>query len=210
MERAALGLSPGLRTPPTRSRRRTPRWGQAIEHGPGTTRSTSHPLILQSVVHSQRATSCRTSTSNTLGCPRRTFAEGFRIETPSPLAPDSPLTGADRAVVDPPPKREHSAALCAVERNSRAAQSRGFVSCRSLLEVRAGLPLQRDVGVGGRLQAPASGRLSRCRSKVVIARARSLNAGSSSRRRRTRRRRPLRLVHRRAAASVDRHLISIS
>jgi len=42
MERAALGLSPGLRTPPTRSRRRTPRWRQAIEHGPGTTRSTSH------------------------------------------------------------------------------------------------------------------------------------------------------------------------
>ena len=42
MERAALGLSPELRTPPTRSRRRTPGWGQAIEHGPGTTRSTSH------------------------------------------------------------------------------------------------------------------------------------------------------------------------
>ena len=37
MERAALGLSLGLRTPPTKSRRRTPRWGQAIEHGPGTT-----------------------------------------------------------------------------------------------------------------------------------------------------------------------------
>ena len=48
MERAALGLSPELRTPPTRSRRRTSRWGQAIEHGPGTTRSTSHQSILQS------------------------------------------------------------------------------------------------------------------------------------------------------------------
>ena len=48
MERAALGLCPELRTPPTRSRRRTSRWGQAIEHGPGTTRSTSHRLILQS------------------------------------------------------------------------------------------------------------------------------------------------------------------
>ena len=48
MERAALGLSPGLRTPPTRSRQRTPRWGQAIEHGPGTTGSTSHSSILQS------------------------------------------------------------------------------------------------------------------------------------------------------------------
>jgi hypothetical protein len=60
---AALGLSPGLRTPPTRSRRRTPRWGQANEHGPGTTRSTSHRSILQSVVHSQRATSRRTTTS---------------------------------------------------------------------------------------------------------------------------------------------------
>jgi hypothetical protein len=35
-----LGSPPGLRTPPTRSRQRTPRWGQAIKHGPGTTRST--------------------------------------------------------------------------------------------------------------------------------------------------------------------------
>ena len=43
-----LGFPPGLRTPPTRSRRRTPGWGQAIEHGPGTTRSTSHQPILQS------------------------------------------------------------------------------------------------------------------------------------------------------------------
>ena len=48
MERAALGLSPGLRTPPTKSRQRTPRWGQATEHGPGTTHSTSHQPILQS------------------------------------------------------------------------------------------------------------------------------------------------------------------
>ena len=61
MERPPLRLSPGLRTPPTRSRRRTPRWGQANEHGPGTTRSTSHKLILQSIVHSQRATSRRTT-----------------------------------------------------------------------------------------------------------------------------------------------------
>ena len=48
MERAALGLYPELRTPPTKSRRRTSRWGQAIEHGPGTTRSTSHQSNLQS------------------------------------------------------------------------------------------------------------------------------------------------------------------
>ena len=61
MERAAARLSPELRTPPTRSRRRTPRWGQANEHGPGTTRSTSHRSILQSVVHSQCATSRRTT-----------------------------------------------------------------------------------------------------------------------------------------------------
>ena len=61
MERAALGLSPELRTPPTKSRRRTSGWGQAIEHGPGTTRSPSHQSILQSVVHSQRATSRRTT-----------------------------------------------------------------------------------------------------------------------------------------------------
>ena len=39
---------PGLRTPPTKSRQRTPRWGQATEHGPGTTHSTSHQPILQS------------------------------------------------------------------------------------------------------------------------------------------------------------------
>ena len=39
-----LGLSPELRTPPTRSRQRTSRWGQAIEHGPETTRSTSHQV----------------------------------------------------------------------------------------------------------------------------------------------------------------------
>ena len=74
---APLRLSPKLRTPPTRSRRRTPRWGQAIEHGPGTTRSPSHRSILQSVVHSQRATSRRTTTS------RRPTAEspppGYRI-----------------------------------------------------------------------------------------------------------------------------------
>jgi hypothetical protein len=36
------------------------------EHGPGTTRSTSHPLILQSVVHSFRATSRRTVPSSSV------------------------------------------------------------------------------------------------------------------------------------------------
>jgi hypothetical protein len=55
-----LGSSPGLRTPPTRSRRRTPGWGQAIEHGPGPTAqlisSISNPVGL-----SMRATSRRTS-----------------------------------------------------------------------------------------------------------------------------------------------------
>jgi hypothetical protein len=70
MERAALGLSPGLRTPPTRSRRRTPRWGQAIE-----ARTWNYSLniyiwlILQSVVHSQRATSRRTAICRTLDSP---------------------------------------------------------------------------------------------------------------------------------------------
>jgi hypothetical protein len=43
-----------------RAGRRAPRWGQAIEHGPGTTRST-HQSISNPVVHSMRATSCRTS-----------------------------------------------------------------------------------------------------------------------------------------------------
>ncbi len=55
-----LGSRLGLRTPPTKSRRRTPRWGQAIEHGPGTTRST-HQSISNPVVHSLCATSGRTS-----------------------------------------------------------------------------------------------------------------------------------------------------
>jgi hypothetical protein len=40
--------------------------GQAVEHGPGTTRSTSHPLTLQSVVPSLRATSRRTVHSGRL------------------------------------------------------------------------------------------------------------------------------------------------
>jgi len=58
---------PPLRLPPDASAPRRPRAddarqgrGQAVEHGPGTTRSTTHPLILQSVVHSFRATSRRT------------------------------------------------------------------------------------------------------------------------------------------------------
>jgi hypothetical protein len=50
-----------------RSRRRTPGWGQANEHGPGTTRSTPHRLIPQPVVHSQRATSRRTTTKDSAG-----------------------------------------------------------------------------------------------------------------------------------------------
>ena len=59
---------PPLRLPPEASAPRRPGAddarqgrGQAVEHGPGTTRSTSHPLILQSVVHSFRATSRRTA-----------------------------------------------------------------------------------------------------------------------------------------------------
>jgi len=60
-----LGLTLELRTPPTKSRRRTSRRGQAIEHGPGTTRPTSHPVDLQSCVHSLRATSRRTASRST-------------------------------------------------------------------------------------------------------------------------------------------------
>jgi len=41
MDRAALGLFPlGFAPRRPRAGRRTPGWGQAIEHGPGTTRST--------------------------------------------------------------------------------------------------------------------------------------------------------------------------
>jgi hypothetical protein len=57
-----LGFAPSFapRRPGADDARRG--WGQAIEHGPRTTRSTSHRSILQSVVHSQRATSRRTTT----------------------------------------------------------------------------------------------------------------------------------------------------
>ena len=66
-----LDSRPGLRTPPTKSRRRTPRWGQAIEHGPGTTAQLTFPSISNPVVHSIRATSRRTS-------PLRSSASGRR------------------------------------------------------------------------------------------------------------------------------------
>jgi hypothetical protein len=46
IERAALGLSPGFAPRRPGAGRRTPGRGQAIEHGPGTTRSTSHQSIL--------------------------------------------------------------------------------------------------------------------------------------------------------------------
>ena len=53
MERAALGLQPRASHPadqePDDARQR---WGQAIEHGPGTTRSTHIPSISNPVVHS--------------------------------------------------------------------------------------------------------------------------------------------------------------
>jgi len=79
IERAALGLSPGFAPRRPGAGRRTPGRGQAIEHGPGTTRSTSHQSILQSVVHSQRATSRRTTNlssadmrcANSLAAPSR-------------------------------------------------------------------------------------------------------------------------------------------
>ena len=61
-----LGFSSGFAPRRPRAGRRTPRMGQAVEHGPGTTRSTSHPLILQSAVHSFRATSRRTVPSRRL------------------------------------------------------------------------------------------------------------------------------------------------
>jgi hypothetical protein len=56
-----LRLSPSFAPRRPGAKRRTSRWGQAIEHGPGTPRSTSHRLDPPSVVHSQRATSRRTT-----------------------------------------------------------------------------------------------------------------------------------------------------
>ena len=61
MERPPLGSSLGFAPRRPGVGRRTPGWGQAIEHGPGTTRSTSHRSISNPVVHSIRATSRRTS-----------------------------------------------------------------------------------------------------------------------------------------------------
>jgi hypothetical protein len=55
-----LGFPPGFAPRRPRAGRRTPGWGQAIEHGPGTTRST-HSSISNPVVHSLCATSGRTS-----------------------------------------------------------------------------------------------------------------------------------------------------
>jgi hypothetical protein len=55
-----LGFPPGFAPRRPGAGRRTPRWGQAIEHGPGTTRST-HQSISNPVVHSLCATSGRTS-----------------------------------------------------------------------------------------------------------------------------------------------------
>ena len=60
MERAALGLSPGLRTPPTKSR--TTHAEEGTRHRARTWNYTlnSHQSISNPVVHSMRATSCRT------------------------------------------------------------------------------------------------------------------------------------------------------
>src|SRR5450755_581169 len=100
MERAALGLSPGLRTPPTRSRRRTPRWGQAIE-----ARTWNYSLniyiwlILQSVVHSQRATSRRTATRGSQEPPDETAAAAMNAATSIAAIQKSRWTSRER----PPP-----------------------------------------------------------------------------------------------------------
>jgi hypothetical protein len=48
MGRAPLGSPPSFEPRRPRAGRRTSGWGQASEHGPGTTRSTSHQSILQS------------------------------------------------------------------------------------------------------------------------------------------------------------------
>jgi hypothetical protein len=68
---------------PRRHQRRPLRWGQALEHWPGTTRSTWS--ILQSVVHSRRATSCRTLRPNPT--PLKDQGEGREGWRPSPGTP---------------------------------------------------------------------------------------------------------------------------
>lgn len=76
--RPPLGLSPELRTPPTKSRTTHVGAGTGHEHGPGTTRSTSHRLILQSVVHSLRATSRRSVLSISAEDDRRRACNNWR------------------------------------------------------------------------------------------------------------------------------------
>src|ERR1700683_2564413 len=67
MERERLELSPELRTPPTGAGRRTSGWGQAIEHGPGTTLYVIDLASSSCVVLSLCATSRRTRQSGHLG-----------------------------------------------------------------------------------------------------------------------------------------------
>ena len=61
MERAALGLSPGLRTPPTKSRTTHAEAGTGHRARTWNYTLNSHQSISNPVVHSMRATSCRTS-----------------------------------------------------------------------------------------------------------------------------------------------------
>jgi hypothetical protein len=124
MERAALGLSPELRTPPTRSRRRTSRWGQAIEHGPGTTRSTSHQSILQSVVHSQRATSRRTTNLSSRCTPTPAEAalllsRAVGVSTHAGHAPAGTSSGRGTARVGSHAPHRHQIACSATARTAR-------------------------------------------------------------------------------------------
>ena len=91
-EQEPLGLPPSFAPRRPRAGQRTSRWGQATEHEPGTTRSTSHQSILQSCVHSLRATSRRTAWSGSPGVDALVTALVLAAARPSVSAPNDDRT----------------------------------------------------------------------------------------------------------------------
>jgi hypothetical protein len=100
----------------------------------------------------------------------------------------------------------HSAALCAVERKSRAAQSTGF----RLLQEPARSPSWTSASTRCWRRREARGDCPGVGAKWSSRGREARMLGSSSGRRRTRRRRPCGLFIAAAQAAVDRHLISIN
>ena len=134
MEREHLRLSPELRTPPTGAGQRTSGWGQAIEHGPGTTLYVINLASSSCVVLSLCATSRRTRRSSHQLWPRaRTrFAQGAATCPSQGTWPDSPFWGnADRLCY-----ANGSGASARAEVADHQRQMRGFRAMRDSRRVR--------------------------------------------------------------------------